>query len=254
MNWFKIKKINDTTFIISEHLHWGKTNCYLLLGTKFACLIDTGIGLHSILKEVRKITNLPIKVITTHTHWDHIGNIGEFDNLYLHSNGINWIKNGIPLNNKSIEQILVRNVRERYLPRDFKYVCPFNSNLIEVEDGEEIDLGNRKLKILYTPGHSPCHICLLEERTGFLFTGDLIYRGALLCHFPSTNPNLYFKSLKKLNLLQKTINKIFPGHNKTPLDPEYITNIYSAFQTIASSGLLKHGSGNFEYDDFQIIL
>ena len=71
-NWFTVEPIDSDTFIISEYKHWEETHCYLLCGTKKALLIDTGLGIENIKKVVENLTALPVSVLTTHAHWDHI--------------------------------------------------------------------------------------------------------------------------------------------------------------------------------------
>ena len=72
-DWFTVEKIDEDTYAISEYQHWEETHCYLLCGTKRALLIDTGLGVANIKEVVDKLTMLPIFVVTTHVHWDHIG-------------------------------------------------------------------------------------------------------------------------------------------------------------------------------------
>lgn len=72
-NWFTVEKIDAWTFAISEYKHWEETHCYLLCGTERAILIDTGLGVANIKKVVENLTDLPVTVLTTHAHWDHIG-------------------------------------------------------------------------------------------------------------------------------------------------------------------------------------
>ena len=74
-DWFTVEKIDEDTYAISEYQHWEETHCYLLCGTKRALLIDTGLGVANIKEVVDKLTMLPIFVVTTHVHWDHIGDI-----------------------------------------------------------------------------------------------------------------------------------------------------------------------------------
>lgn len=61
-----------------------ETHCYLLCGTKRALLIDTGLGVANIKEVVDKLTTLPIFVVTTHVHWDHIGGHQYFENIGVH--------------------------------------------------------------------------------------------------------------------------------------------------------------------------
>jgi len=79
--WFTVEKIDSNTFAISEYKHWEETHSYLLCGEQYAILIDTGLGVSNILKVVKELTKLPIKVVTTHIHWDHIGGHKWFSDL-----------------------------------------------------------------------------------------------------------------------------------------------------------------------------
>ena len=72
-SWFSVEKIDSDTFAISEYKHWEETHCYLLCGTEKAVFIDTGLGVGNIREIVDSLTSLPVTVMTTHVHWDHIG-------------------------------------------------------------------------------------------------------------------------------------------------------------------------------------
>ena len=79
--WFTVEKIDSQTFAISEYKHWEETHCYLLCGEESAVLIDTGLGVSNIREIVDSLTKLPVMVVTTHIHWDHIGGHKYFDNI-----------------------------------------------------------------------------------------------------------------------------------------------------------------------------
>ena len=82
--WFTIEKIDDKTFAITEYKHWEESHSYLLLGTEKALLIDTGLGISNIKKEIDSLTKLPIIVATTHIHWNHLGGHKYFNNIAVH--------------------------------------------------------------------------------------------------------------------------------------------------------------------------
>ena len=83
-DWFTIEMIDRDTFAISEYKHWEETHCYLLCGTEKAVLIDTGLGVDNIKRMVDSLTSLPVMVITTHIHWDHIGRHKYFKDIAVH--------------------------------------------------------------------------------------------------------------------------------------------------------------------------
>lgn len=55
-----------------------------------------------------------------------------------------------------------------------------------LKDNDKIELGERTIQVLHTPGHSPGHMCFYEKDKGYLYTGELIYIGELFAYYPST--------------------------------------------------------------------
>ena len=90
-SWFTVEEIDAQTFAISEYKHWEETHCYLLCGQKMAMLIDTGLGVSNIKKITDGLTKLPIIVVTTHVHWDHIGGHSYFDYIAVHELKKDWL-------------------------------------------------------------------------------------------------------------------------------------------------------------------
>ena len=95
--WFTVEKIDGDTFAISEYGHWEETHCYLLCGLGSAVLIDTGLGISNIKKVADGLTRLPITVVTTHAHWDHIGGHGYFDRIGVHEYESSWLEGSFPI-------------------------------------------------------------------------------------------------------------------------------------------------------------
>lgn len=92
---FTIQEIDTMTFAISEYDHWEKVHSFLIVGKEKAVLIDTGLGIDNIQRITDQLTDLPITVITTHVHADHIGSHGEFETIYVHEKDSDWLMNGI---------------------------------------------------------------------------------------------------------------------------------------------------------------
>lgn len=249
-NWFTVEKVDDVTFAISEYKHYEEAHSYLLLGKEKALLIDTGLGISNIKNVIDKLTNLPIIVATTHVHWDHIGGHKYFDNIAFHSLEKDWLINfPIPL------EIVKKNLMK--LPFD----CPksFSINNYDIyketptlilKDNDIIDIGNRKIRVIHTPGHSPGHICFYDIERKYLFTGDLVYEGKLDIYYPTTNPIDFKNSINKIR--QLNINKILPGHHKLNIDNNLIDEIWKAFEELEQNDELRQGTGNHQYKKFSI--
>jgi len=255
-HWFTIEKIDEKTFAISEYGHCEKMHSYLLLGETHGLLIDTGLGIGNIKKEIDQLTDLPIKVVTTHVHWDHIGGHRYFDDISVHKEEVDWLEHGMPIPLPMIKEEVMKEVFSETPPKDFNiedYKVYTGIPKRVLKDLDTIEIGNRRVKVLHTPGHSPGHICLLEEKTGYLFTGDLIYGGTLYAFFPSTEPELYKKSIERINKIEG-IKRLLPGHNQIDLPLDIIGRMKEAFIELEGKSLLKHGSGRFQFDDFSILL
>lgn len=251
-DWFTIDKIDENTYIISEYRHWEETHCYLLNGKSKSLLIDTGLGICNIYDEVIKLTDKPVIAVATHIHWDHIGGHKCFSDFYAHEEELGWLKGEFPLSADTVREMVVDRCE---LPESFDVS---NYNMFQgvptrvLRDRDTIDIGGRIIEIFHTSGHSPGHMCFWEKETGYLFTGDLVYKDTLLAYYPSTDPEAYLASLEKIALLPA--KRVFPAHHSLDIQPEIIIRMRNAFRDLKEKGLLHHGSGTFEYGDWAVWL
>ncbi len=80
--WFEVYKPAPGVFAIYEPHQAEETIGYLIVGQKRALLFDTGMGISDIKKVTEELTKLPIIVLNSHTHDDHVGGNWEFDSVY----------------------------------------------------------------------------------------------------------------------------------------------------------------------------
>lgn len=196
-DWFTLERIDEDTDILSEYRHWEETHCYLLRGRERGLLIDTGLGICDIRQAVDRLTDRPVAAVATHIHWDHIGGHRYFPEFYAHEAELNWLSGGFPL---SVEAVRAMVADRCCLPEDFdvsRYTLFQGHPARVLRDGDRIELGGRTLEVLHTPGHSPGHMCFWEAERGYLFSGDLVYRGTLFACYPSTDPEEYLSSLER---------------------------------------------------------
>ena len=250
-DWFTIEQIDADTYAISEYKHWEETHCYLLCGTDKAILIDTGLGVANIREVVDSLTTLPVTVVTTHVHWDHIGGHKYFDSIAVHEAETEWLSVKFPIPLSVVKSNLMRE------PCDFP--SGFSIDDYEIfqgapqrilHDGDCLDLGDRKLTVIHTPGHSPGHCCFYEPERKYLYSGDLIYQGCLDMFYPSTDPQKFWHSVKRVQKLD--IERIIPGHHQLNIPVDLIDRIEEGFSELATSGKLEQGNGIFDFGDFQI--
>ena len=253
--WFTVQKIDDKTYAISEYGHWEKVHSFLLIGTDKAALIDTGLGIDLIKRVTGQLTGLPIIVITTHVHADHIGSHAEFKDIYVHEADADWLINGIQ--GLSIEQIRKDISRDITLPTPATFnpdtYTPFQGQPTGLlAEGDIIDLGGRALTIYHTPGHSPGHITIFDKANGYLFTGDLLYdETPVYAFYPSTDPVDLVNSLEKISGISSVI-KVFGAHNTLGLDATILEEVKYAVLSLREKGLVEHGTGVHEFKGFSV--
>ena len=88
----------------------------------------------------------------------------------------------------------------------------------ELDDGEVIDLGERRLRCVFTPGHAPGHLCFLEEETGWMAAGDMVASvGTILVDPSEGDMRLYLESLARMAALAPRV--LLPAHGAPIADP-----------------------------------
>jgi glyoxylase-like metal-dependent hydrolase (beta-lactamase superfamily II) len=79
-----------------------------------------------------------------------------------------------------------------------------------LRDGDVLDLGDRRLEVIHTPGHSPGGIALWEAATGTLFSGDVVYDGPLIEDTYHADAADYVGSMRRL--LALPVRTVHGGH------------------------------------------
>ncbi|WP_149528224.1 MBL fold metallo-hydrolase [Sulfuracidifex tepidarius] len=140
-------------------------------------------------------------VILTHLHIDHVGLVKETMERYKEAKIV--MKSGYRKYLTTDEGVRRLNESAREVLGDlvdvYGEVEKTRDDVIEVEDGDTVDLGGKKISVIYTPGHAKHHISLFYE--GMLFAGDsagAVLNGVMM---PTTPPPIdlegYKESIKK---------------------------------------------------------
>jgi hypothetical protein len=80
--WFEVYKVAPNVFAIYEPHQSEETIGYLIVGNARALLFDTGMGIGNLKALTLKLSKLPIVVLNSHTHDDHVGNNWQFNTVY----------------------------------------------------------------------------------------------------------------------------------------------------------------------------
>lgn len=221
----------------------GYVNTYLIQGTRGWTLIDTGWNDHESFEafsnalEVLDLTFSEIQmIIPTHIHPDHFGLAGkikglsgaelalhEVDKFIIDSSDM-WTGNIL---NEMQEWLRINGVPDDHHPENedismdainlFAKAIPDRG----LKHDDIVSTGVFDLQVIWTPGHSPGHICLYEPTTKILFSGDHILPGItpnISIHAESHGNPLgdYLDSLKLLEGLNMELG--LPAHEETYTD------------------------------------
>ena len=87
-------------------------------------------------------------------------------------------------------------------------------------DGDVVELGDRSLRVIHTPGHAPDHICLVDERAGILFAQDQAYYGPQLICERGSDLSAYARSMRRLaDELDGGVRIVYTAHCLRPSVP-----------------------------------
>jgi glyoxylase-like metal-dependent hydrolase (beta-lactamase superfamily II) len=239
--WFEVYKPARDVYAIYEPHQSEEVISYLILGNQQALLFDTGMGIADINRLTQELTKLPIVVLNSHTHNDHVGDNWRFDTIYDMDTAFTRA------NSKgSVEDAQAEIAPDQIcgdLPKGFDpktYLTkPWHISRF-LHGGDQIELGSRTVEVLSTPGHTPDAICLLDAANGLLFTGDTYYPAPIWLFRPETDLDAYVASVKRLAALAPRVKLVLGAHNIPVARPSVLPRLVEAIQAVrAGKGMAK---------------
>ena len=187
-------------------------NAYLVRGSKRTIMIDVGLSSnYSHLLEC--LQHLGVKpsdidmVVLSHEHLDHIGAAYHFTGKTI-----------IAAHRLAANKIMLRDDFSMLRKMFNEPNVPIDVD-IWLEEGNLIDLGNFRLTVMYTPGHTSACISLFEQDKGLLFAADTLMPGGVMGGvFGSGSIADYIQSLERLRGLNSKI--LLSGHGRMSDTPQ----------------------------------
>jgi len=257
-SWFEVYKIRPGVFAIYEPHQLEEVISYLIVGGEKAVLFDTGMGISNIRAVVEGLSKLPMSVVNSHTHNDHVGDNWRFSDVYGMDTDFTRVNARGSKDDAQAE--LAPGELCGALPAGFDaktYATkPFHITHW-LHDGDAIDLGGRTLKVIGTPGHTPDAIALLDEKNGLLFTGDSFYLGPIYLYRPETDLDAYVASMQKLAALTPHLQLLLPSHNTPVADPGYLPRVVTAIQQVRHGDVkpvITDGKHEYVFQDFSFLM
>jgi glyoxylase-like metal-dependent hydrolase (beta-lactamase superfamily II) len=224
--WFEHETVDEGVVLITEPNvdPFLRANLFLVRGRDRDLLVDSGLGLGSLRDELRDVFERPVVAVATHRHFDHTGGLHEFDEVVVHRDDAEAVANAEGFASLRIEDYPPEELSGyeappsllTALPRDGFDVGSYAVTAVAptrvVDEGDEIDLGDRRFEVLHLPGHTPGEIGLWEAETRTLFSGDCVYEsGVLLDELPESDIPAYVRSMQRLRDLPVRI--VHGGHD-----------------------------------------
>jgi hydroxyacylglutathione hydrolase len=181
-------------------------NTYVLYNEQGeACIIDPGCyfekerdGLKTFISETALT---PVMLLNTHCHLDHV-----FGNKFVHDT---WgLKLQIHKNEKPVLDFGPQSGLLWGLPFD-----NYTGDLVYLDEKGKLVIGSDVLTILFTPGHSPGHVCFYSEAGSFVIAGDTLFNGSIgRTDLPGGDYETLIRSIRTQLFSLPDTTKIYPGH------------------------------------------
>lgn len=228
--WFFHKPLGDGLTLIREP-HVARVlrcNIWHLRGRERDLLIDTGMGIASLMAAFPGLFARAPLVVATHAHSDHVGSFYEFQERAAHGAAFDLLAKARETRSLLRDDWPARAVkmlrRAGYsIPRTLISALPYEGFDVRdvalrsalptrsLAEGDCIELGDRRLMVLHLPGHTQDSIGLYEEATGILFSGDAIYDGPLLYDLDGSDLTAYAATMRRL--MEIPVRLVHAGHD-----------------------------------------
>lgn len=249
--WFEVYRIRPGVFAIYEPKQSEEVISYLIVGQKRALLFDTGMGISNIKKLAEGITALPLNVLNSHTHNDHVGDNWRFSKQQIYGMDTAFTRASAKGSRADAQAEITDGQLCGPLPAGFD-AKDYSTRPFQIghwlHDGDVIDLGGRVLQVIAAPGHTPDSIALLDRQDQLLFTGDTYYPGPIFLYRPETDLDAYEATVAKLAGMAARLKLLLPAHNLPVADPGDLRRVLAAIKAVRA-GKMKPSArdGKWEY-------
>lgn len=214
-HWYDRQDLGNGITCYSEpHVHcYFAANVFHLRGREADLVIDFGMGLVALRPMLEVEAGKPLIAVATHIHADHVGGFHEFETRLGHAaeaeafasmaeeDTLAHVFRGLP-------DAVTRTPCAGWSLERYRIApAPLTGT---VDEGDVIDMGDRKLRVLHLPGHSRGSIGLFDEAAGVLFSGDVIYVGGLVDDLPCSDQRDYRQTMQRL--IDLDVSWIYGGH------------------------------------------
>lgn len=212
--WFEMRPLSPGVTLITEpFVHpTFRANLYRIEGRDLDLQLDFGNGIASLSAALPQ-AGKPVLAVASHAHVDHVGSLHEFERRLGHKAEERAFATMADEDTFASWLSEMPDAVSR-LPKpgwSFDHYALVRAPLTGfLDDGDVVDLGDRKFRVLHLPGHSPGCIGLLDEFNGEFFPADAIYDDELYDELHHSNVEDYLATMRRL--LDLDIRVAHGGH------------------------------------------
>lgn len=188
-DWFAVKALDSGTLAIGEPAYHQRNWSYLISDGNDSLLFDTGSGRRPIAPLVHRHAKGSVLAFPSHMHFDHLGNINAFGAVMVAD---------LPMLREIEKAGTITPPEIMFLGASEEVEAPTFEVGRWVKPGEVISLGERRLEVVHTPGHSPDSVSLWEPARNRFYAADFIYRGVLYARVPGASLQAYIETTEQL--------------------------------------------------------
>lgn len=214
--FFESRRILDGVTMISG---LAGEQCYLVEGKEKALLVDALSGVGSLKAFVRELTDLPVELVLTHAHPDHLGAAFEYGACFLHPDEIRGLYES---GDEERRFAFVSGGRLSFSLRREDVLPCVPVRTLPVEDGHVFDLGEREVEVVAVPGHTWGHVVLLDRAVRAVYSGDAVNSNTLMV-LGGTSIEQYRESLLHLRAREKDYDVLWGGHGGEGVPKRIVT-------------------------------
>lgn len=257
--WFRVYDLGHRIKAVFEPFHFQEVISYLIEGDETALLFDSGMGIGDIRAVVASMTDKPVVLLNSHSHFDHVGGNWQFDTAYIldaeGSAAILETGYSLPQGDANLSTEAVSYPGELWF--DPCGLCVRPCHVTPVRDGHIFELGGRRLRVIAAPGHSRDSIVLADDESRLLFTGDTVYPAPLYAYLEGDEQvKVYAETLRALSAHYSSYT-LYCSHNNPIWDGQALKEVSDAFDSVLSgyiSGNEQDGHTVYDFGDFSIVI
>lgn len=190
-----------------------QTNCYIIQSQTEAVIIDPGAEPERIVRFTKDLGLTPSRIIATHSHFDHVLGVDRVRSSFT-----------IPFQIHRDDLPILESMQARVRQFMGFEVPPPPKVDSYLRDGDVVNFGTEKIRVIHTPGHSPGSISLHGD--GYVLTGDALFNQSIgRTDLPGGDLEILLNSIRKRLFTLDDETVVYPGHgSETSISDEKLAN------------------------------